>query len=391
MKYMLIICCLGVLVGCQRQKTLTLPLVIEDQFVLTKADYDIDYHQFKLNQATIQWLIEMNEYMTYVQHATEAMTYLLTETKDTGVLEGKMAPVPEGYEPAPNTTLVLAPSHMPYAYLKASQRGEKPPLVAEKNHVIKFLDYVYTDYRVFKPQLTLIFNDYTTTFTSTVERYNQFYDTLNHENLQQQVVLNRQYEYLKEQYIQVLTCFYHEIYPTAAVSLQDIGFETMSETLPNKEEIEKNLLNYMELATYQIEAFQQFYETILNYMDLLGVIDEFYYIVSLTNQTGVFEQGIQLNSTSLFNQHHELYEQLEQIKQSTLQYDAYILQKIETIYQYLLRYYSMYTQRDAYSDQVIKTQYEVLYGLVNSLIRDIMQDDFFGLSEVLEQRYASDN
>ena len=383
MKYMLIICCLGVLVGCQHQKTLTLPVVIDNQFVLTEADYEMKYDSLQLNQATLQWLIEMNEYMNYVYYANEAMTYLLTETKDTGVLEGKMAPIPEGYEPTPNTTLVVAPETKS-SYLKATYQIEQESFV-EENQVIQFLDYVYTDYRVFKPQLTLIFNEYTTTFTSTVARYNQFYETLNHENLQQQVVLNHQYEQLKEHYVHVLTCFYNEIYPTVSASLQTIGFKLTLEKLPNQEELEKNLLNYMELASYYIEEFQLFYKTILNYIDLLSVVDEFHYIRALTNQTGIFEKDVQLNATSMLNQHHQMYEKLEEIKHSSLKYDTYILQKIETVYQYLLQYYSMYTDRDTYSNQDIKTHYELLYGLSNSLIEDVIQDDFFGLSESLEQ------
>ena len=376
---------------------LTLPLVIDDQYVLTYADYEYTYDLslFELVDDTVlTWLNEMNEYLRYIEKASDAMEYVITETNDTGIKDGEVKVVPENFVPIPKSTLVFLPrdnfsvtqtAHQSLDVLTNSSETNKPGV----NALHQFVEYSTQEYSVFFPQLDLLFNNYTTVFTTHAAAYSRLYELLNHEDLDHQAILQQNYEQLKVDYTAILTCFFNEVYPTLAHQLVQIGYPTDQLLMPKREDIERNLFNYLQISNRYVDQSSTFYQAILDYCSLLSVIQEFHYLVPLSESTGVFELAFKkeestLTEEDLSKRSLTIKTQFDTIKSSGLIIDDYFLEKLITANDMMLTYYTYYLPTSEVSNLEIKQCYWELYGLINSLIRDLEQDSLFNLSELLK-------
>ncbi len=378
---------------------LELPLVINEQYVLTYADYEYKYDLslFELvDDAVLTWLDEMNEYLRYIEKASDAMGYLMTETNDTGIQNGEIEIVPEDYVPIPNSTLVFLPRDNHHVQLTAhtSQNilADAPTINPTKklNGLHQFVEYSTKDYVAFFPQLDLLFSDYTTAFSTQAIAYSNLYDTLDHTSVEDQRILKQHYVQLKTDYTAILTCFFNEVYPILEQQLVQVGYPHHPLIMPKREEIEQNLFNYIQISERYVVQSSSFYEAILAYCDLLSVIQEFHYLVPLTDATGVFELALQkeqspLSESDLSKRNLDIQLKLETIKQANLMVDQYFLDKLVVANEYMINYYTAYLPTSLESEQDIKTCYYQLYGLINSLIRDLKDDSLFNLSEILSQ------
>ncbi len=377
---------------------LTLPFVLDDQYVITEADYKYGYDLslFEIVDDTVlTWLDEMNHYLTYVKEANKAMNYMMSETNDTGILNGEITVTPEGFVPIPDSIRVLSPKES-FTVSKLSQRVLDPTLSSNAlesglslpNPLEQFVSYSSEEYELLKPQLDLLFTEYTTLFSAKMATYAFLSETLDHEEIENQEVLSQTYQAVKQDYTALLTCFFNEIYPMLEQRLVGIGYVFEGALTPKREELEGNLFNYIQMSDRYLESAQTFYDDILDYCALLSVIQEFHYLVALTEGSGTFslvtnqEAITRLERTLSFNQ-LELQEHVEAVKLSTLQVEPYFLEKLSLANEMLMTYYASHLPGSQATTLETKQLYWQLYGLINAIIRDLEHDSLFNLSELV--------